>query len=92
VWQWGHSDETDSIVACARARLATAAAAKDYEIGALEIQQSWTRATPQRGEDSGRVRGFAKAGTVDVEFAIEGMGATAGTAAHGMQMDHMQMH
>jgi hypothetical protein len=35
---------------------------------------------------------FANAGTVDVEFAVEGMGATAGTASHGMQMDHMQMH
>jgi periplasmic copper chaperone A len=34
---------------------------------------------------------FANAGTVDVEFAIEGMGATAGTTAHGIQMDHMQM-
>lgn len=32
---------------------------------------------------------FAHAGTVDVEFAIEGMGATAGTGAHDMQMDHM---
>jgi periplasmic copper chaperone A len=153
------------------ASLATAAAAKDYKIGALEIQQPWTRATPKGAKtaaayvaikntgsvpdrltggsltgagdaqvhettmDQGvmkmravpdgvevkpgetvelkpgglhlmftdlkarlvkgqSVKGrltFANAGTVDVEFAIEGMGATAGTTAHGIQMDHMQM-
>ena len=160
------------LLALALASLATAAAASDYKIGALEIQQPWTRATPKgaktaagyvaiknTGSAPDRLTGgsfmgaaraqvhemtmdhgvmkmravpdgieikpgetvelkpgglhlmftdlkarlvkgqsvkgtltFANAGTVDVEFAIEGMGATAGTAAHGMQMDHMQMH
>ena len=160
------------LLALALASLTTAASANDYKVGALEIQQPWTRATPKgartaagyvaikntgntpdrltggslagagRGEnhnmlmDGGvmkmrplpegveikpgetvelkpgtlhlmftdlearlvkgqSVKGtltFANAGTVDVVFAIEGMGATAGTAAHGMQMDHMQMH
>jgi copper(I)-binding protein len=160
------------LLALALASLATAAAATDYKIGALEIQQPWTRATPKgaktaagyvaiknTGSATDRLTGgsltgasgaqvhemtmdhgvmkmrpmpdgieikpgetvelkpgalhlmftdlkarlvkgqsvkgtltFANAGTVDVEFAIEGMGATAGTAAHGMQMDHMHMH
>jgi periplasmic copper chaperone A len=34
---------------------------------------------------------FANAGTVDVEFAIEGMGATSAGAGDHMHMDHMQM-
>jgi periplasmic copper chaperone A len=160
------------LLALVLASLATAAAANDYKIGALEIQQPWTRATPKgaktaagyvaiknTGSAPDRLTGgslagagaaqvhemtmdqgvmkmravpdgieikpgetvelkpgalhlmftdlkarlvkgqlvkgtltFANAGTVDVEFAIEGMGATAGTPAHGMQMDHMQMH
>jgi periplasmic copper chaperone A len=160
------------LLALALASLATAAAANDYKIGALEIQQPWARATPKgaktgagylaiknTGSAPDRLTGgslagaggvqvhemtmdhgvmkmrpmpdgieirpgetvelkpggfhlmftdlktrlvkgqsvkgaltFANAGTVDVEFAIEGMGATSGTAAHGMQMDHMQMH
>ena len=35
---------------------------------------------------------FANAGTVDVEFAIQAMGATGGSGADHMHMDHMQMH
>jgi periplasmic copper chaperone A len=35
---------------------------------------------------------FANAGTVDVEFAIQAMGATGGGDADHMHMDHMQMH
>jgi periplasmic copper chaperone A len=153
----------------ALASLATAAAANDYKLGTLEIQQPWTRATPKgaktaagyvaiknTGSAPDRLTGgtltgasgaqvhemtldhgvmkmrampdgieikpgetvelkpgglhlmftdlkarlvkgqsvkgtltFANAGAVDVEFAIEGMGATAATGAHGMQMDHM---
>ena len=160
------------LLALALASVATVVAAKDYKIGALEIQQPWARATPKGAKtaagyvavkntgsapdrltggslvgaggaqvhemmmDNGvmkmravpdgieikpgetvelkpgglhlmftdlkarlvkgqSVKGtltFANAGTVDVEFAVEGVGATAGTAAHGMQMDHMQMH
>jgi periplasmic copper chaperone A len=160
------------LLALALASLATAAAANDYKLGTLEIQQPWTRATPKgaktaagygaiknTGSAPDRLTGgsltgasgaqvheitmdhgvmkmrampdgieikpgqtvelkpgglhlmftdlkarlvkgqsvkgtltFANGGTVDVEFAIEGMGATAGTAAHGMQMDHMQKH
>jgi periplasmic copper chaperone A len=160
------------VLALVLASLATAAAANDYKIGALEIQQPWTRATPKgaktaagyvaiknTGTAPDRLTGgslmgaggaqvhemtmdhgvmkmrampdgiqikpgemvelkpgglhlmftdvkarlvqgqsvkgtltFANAGTVDVEFAVEGMGATAGTPSHGMQMDHMQMH
>jgi periplasmic copper chaperone A len=160
------------LLALALASLATAVAANDYKIGALEIQQPWARATPKgahtaagyvaiknTGSAPDRLTGgsltgaggtqvhemtmdhgvmkmralpdgieikpgetvelkpggfhlmftdlkprlvkgqsvkgtltFANAGSVDVEFAIEGMGATAGPAAHGMQMDHMQMH
>ena len=160
------------LLALALTSLATAAAANDYKVGALEIQQPWTRATPKgaktaagyvaiknTGSAPDRLTGgsltgaggtqvhemtmdhgvmkmrpmpdgieikpgetvelkpggvhlmftdlkarlvkghsvkgtltFANAGNVDVEFAIEGMGATAGSAAHGMQMDHMQMH
>jgi len=160
------------LLALALASVATAAAANDYKIGALEIQQPWARATPKGAKtaagyvavkntgsapdrltggslvgaggaqvhemtmDNGvmkmrampdgieikpgetvelkpgglhlmftdlkarlvkgqSVKGtltFANAGSLDVEFAVEGMGATAGTASHGMQMDHMQMH
>jgi periplasmic copper chaperone A len=160
------------LLALALASVATAVAANDYKIGALEIQQPWARATPKgahtaagyvaiknTGNAPDRLTGgsltgaggtqvhemtmdhgvmkmrampdgieikpgetvelkpggfhlmftdlkarlvkgqsvkgtltFANAGTVDVEFAIEGMGATAGPTAHGMQMDHMQMH
>jgi periplasmic copper chaperone A len=35
------------LLALALASMATAAAANDYKIGALEIQQPWTRATPK---------------------------------------------
>ena len=35
---------------------------------------------------------FANAGTVDVEFAVAGMGAAAASDANPMHMDHMQMH
>ena len=160
------------LLALALASVATAAAANDYKIGALEIQQPWARATPKgaktaagyvaiknTGSGPDRLTGgslvgvggaqvhemtmdngvmrmrampdgieikpgetielkpggvhlmftdlearlvkgqsvkgtltFANAGTLDVEFTVEGMGATVGTAARGMQMDHMQMH
>jgi periplasmic copper chaperone A len=160
------------LLALVLASLATAAAANDYKVGALEIQQPWTRATPKgaktaagyvaiknTGSAPDRLTGgsltgtggaqvhemtmdhgvmkmrampdgieikpgetvelkpgglhlmftdlrarlvkgqsvkgtltFANAGSVDVEFAVEGMGATAGTTAPGKQMDHMQMH
>lgn len=160
------------VLALVLASLATGAAANDYKVGALEIQQPWTRATPKgaktaagyvaikntgtapdrltggsltgaggaqvhemtmdhgvmkmrampdgieikpgetvelkpgglhlmftdlkarlvKGESVKGTLTFANVGAVDVEFAIEGMGATATTGAHGMQMDHMQMH
>jgi copper(I)-binding protein len=35
---------------------------------------------------------FANAGTLDVVFAIKGMGATAGSATDSRPMDPMQMH
>jgi hypothetical protein len=35
------------LLAVALASLATVAAANDYKMGALEIQQPWTRATPK---------------------------------------------
>jgi periplasmic copper chaperone A len=160
------------LLALALASLATAAAANDYKLGTLEIQQPWTRATPKgaktaagylairnTGSAPDRLTGgsltgaggaqvhemtmdhgvmkmrampdgveikpgetvelkpgglhimftdlkarlvkgqsvkgtltFANAGTVDVEFAIQAIGATGGTGADHMHMDHMQMH
>jgi periplasmic copper chaperone A len=35
---------------------------------------------------------FEKAGTVDVEYAIEGMGASAASDMDHMNIDHMKMH
>jgi periplasmic copper chaperone A len=60
--------------------------------GALHIMFTDLKARLVKGQSVKGTLTFANAGTVDVEFAIEGMGATGGTAAHGMQMDHMQMH
>jgi copper(I)-binding protein len=60
--------------------------------GGLHLMFMDLKARLVKGQSVKGTLTFANAGTVDVEFAIEGMGATAGTAAHGMQMDHMQMH
>jgi periplasmic copper chaperone A len=60
--------------------------------GGLHLMFTDLKARLVKGQSVEGTLTFANAGTVDVEFAVEGMGATAGTGAHGMQMDHMQMH
>ena len=59
--------------------------------GGLHLMFTDLKAHRVKGQSVKGTLTFDNAGTVDVEFAVEGMGAT-GTAEHGMQMHHMQMH
>ena len=47
---------------------------------------------PVKGQSVKGTLTFANAGTLAVVFAIKSMGATAGSAADSMPVDHMHMH
>jgi len=60
--------------------------------GGLHLMFTDLKARLVKGQSVKGTLTFANAGTLNLEFAVEGIGATVGPAAHGMQMDHMQMH
>jgi periplasmic copper chaperone A len=60
---------------------------QSFHLMFLDLKQPLAKGQPVKG-----TLNFEKAGSVDVEFAVESMGATATHAADPMQTDHMKMH
>ena len=76
------------LLALALASLATAATANDYKIGALEIQQPWTRATPKGAKTAAGYVAIKNTGSAPDRLTGGSLTGASGAQVHEMTMDH----
>ena len=75
-----------TVMLFALAFLATAASANDYKLGALEIQQPWTRATPKGARAAAGYVAIKNAGTTPDRLTGGSLAAAGGAQVHEMTM------
>jgi copper(I)-binding protein len=72
----------------ALASLATAAAANDYKLGTLEIQQPWTRATPKGAKTAAGYVAIKNTGSAPDRLTGGSLSGAGGAQVHEMTMDN----